>query len=65
VEARLSESKTLSEQLADQVAQKLVDAGLLRPERQQAVAIQIGNGKMKPDTWKLDIELALEKKPKQ
>ncbi len=61
----MSESKTLSEQLADRVAQKLSQAGLLRPERRQAIAIQIGNGKMKPDGWRFEIELALEKKPKQ
>lgn len=61
MEAYLSDLKTLSEQLAERVALKLVQAGFFRQERQQAVATQIANGKMKAETWKLDIELALEK----
>jgi hypothetical protein len=61
VEACLSDLGTLSEQLAERLVQKLVQAGFLRHERQQAVAMQIANGKMKAETWKLDIELALDK----
>ncbi len=57
----MSDSGTLSEQLAERVTKKLIEAGLLRHERQQAVATQIAGGKMKADTWKLDIELAVEK----
>ena len=56
----LSESRTLSEQLALRVAQSLVQAGLLRPERQDSIAAQIASGKIKSSEWQREIEMAAD-----
>ncbi len=57
----MSETKNLSEQLAARVADKLIETGLLRQERKQAMITELASGKMKPEAWKVHIELALDK----
>jgi len=61
----VSDSRTLSDQLADRVTKKLFDGGLLRQERLQSVAILISGGKMKPADWRQEIDLALAKGEKK
>jgi hypothetical protein len=65
VEAGVSDSRTLSDQLADRVTKKLSDGGLLRQERLQSVASLISGGKMKPADWRQEIDLALAKGEKK
>lgn len=50
-----------SEALSGQVVDRLIEAGLLRPEKRTALIAKISSGKMKGEDWKLEIDLALAK----
>lgn len=52
-----SPSETLSGELVD----RLIEAGLLRSERRDALVAKIASGTMKGEDWQLEIDLAIGK----
>lgn len=47
-----------SQILSSLVADKLIESGLLRPEKRAAFIGKMASGKLKGEDWKLEIELA-------
>ncbi len=52
---------TPSTALSKKASGLLVDAGLLRADKSEAVAAKIGTGAMTEGDWKNEIDLAVEK----
>jgi len=50
-----------SEALAREVVDRLIAAGLLRPDKRDALTAKIAAGNMKGEDWKLEIDLAQAK----
>lgn len=57
----MSDSENPSENLATRVVARLIEAGLLRAEKQDQLAAKISTGEMSGDDWKLEIDLATAK----
>jgi len=57
----MSDEAAPSAKLALEVADALIEAGLLRAEVREKVADQIASGKMKGSDWQTEIDLAVEK----
>lgn len=57
----MSDESVPSAQLALEVADALIAAGLLRAGVREKVAEQIASGKMKGNDWQSEIDLAVEK----
>ncbi|MGB5070343.1 MAG: hypothetical protein WBO28_05255 [Flavobacteriales bacterium] len=58
------DAKTPTEQLADRLRRRLLEEGLLKEDRMDAILPKIKSGKIKPEDWKMAIELSLKpKKP--
>lgn len=56
---------TPSEQLAAKILNRLIDMKLLTPDDRAKLLSKLAGGKLKPEDWRLAVELALgnEKKP--
>lgn len=50
-----------SEKLATLAVDRLIESGLLRGDKRDALIAKIGAGTMKAEDWKLEIDLASEK----
>jgi hypothetical protein len=57
----MNEGHTPSEHLASEVADALIEAGLLRADKREKIASQIANGTMKGSDWQSEIDFAVEK----
>jgi hypothetical protein len=57
----MNDESAPSAQLALEVADALIEAGLLRADMREKVADQIASGKMKGSDWQSEIDLAAEK----
>lgn len=57
--------KTPSETLATLVVKRMIEAGLLRTERQASLIEKISAGDMKGEDWKLEIEIMNDKVAQQ
>jgi hypothetical protein len=57
----MNEVPTSSEHLASEVADALIEAGLLRADRRDEIATKIATGQMKAEDWRWEIDLAVEK----
>jgi hypothetical protein len=53
--------KTPSEMLATLVVNRMIEAGLLRTEKQASLIEKISAGDMKGEDWKLEIEIMNDK----
>ncbi|MDN5874352.1 MAG: hypothetical protein L0H29_08240 [Sinobacteraceae bacterium] len=47
-----------SEALSTEVVDRLIEVGLLRGDKRDALIAKIASGKMKGEDWKLEIDLA-------
>jgi hypothetical protein len=47
-----------STQLADLVVNRLIEAGLMRPDQKQKMIQSIGSAEIKGSDWRLEIELS-------
>jgi hypothetical protein len=65
MENDMSEGHTPSEHLASEVADALIEAGLLRADKRDGIATKIATGQMKAEDWRLEIDLAVEKAVQQ
>ena len=61
----MTDAATPSAKLALAMVDRLIDAGLLRADKRDALAASIASGKMKEEDWKLEVELAVEKATKE
>lgn len=50
-----------STHLASEVADALIEAGLLRADKRDGIVAKIATGQMKGEDWRLEIDLAVEK----
>ena len=57
----MSDKKSLSETLAAQIVDQLIQSGLVCMEKRDSVVIKIASGAMKDFDWKNEINLAAEK----
>ena len=57
----MGETQTPSETLAAAAVARLIEVGLLRPERSDALAAKIASGRMTSEDWRLQLDLAGEK----
>jgi hypothetical protein len=57
----LTDNPSPSEALSKEVVDRLIEAGLLRTEKREALIAKIASGSMKGVDWKLEIELAQAK----
>ncbi|MCC6864410.1 MAG: hypothetical protein IT544_06385 [Rhodobacteraceae bacterium] len=57
----MSDKKSLSETLAAQIVDQLIQSGLVCMEKRDSVVIKIASGEMKDFDWKNEINLAAEK----
>ncbi len=57
----MSDTQSPSEILSSEVVDRLIEAGLLRAERRDALIASIASGGMKGDDWRVEIELAQAK----
>lgn len=57
----MSEVERPSAGLAAQVVDRLVEAGLVRPERRDHIQAKIASGTIKGEDWRLEIDAAAEK----
>jgi hypothetical protein len=61
MELEMTDTKSPSENLSNVVVDRLIQAGLVRAEKRDALIQKIADGTMSGLDWKLEIELALEK----
>jgi hypothetical protein len=61
MEGALTDDKSPSERLAALTVEQLIQSGLIRAEKRDAVISKIAAGRMKGEDWRLEIELSLEK----
>ena len=54
----MTETPPPSEALSTEVVDRLIEAGLLRADKRNALIARIASGKMKGEDWKLEIDLA-------
>ena len=57
----MSEDEVPSAKLAALTVDRLIQSGLLRADKRDALIAKIAAGTMKGDDWKLEIDLALAK----
>ncbi|MBU6207713.1 MAG: hypothetical protein KGQ42_08505 [Alphaproteobacteria bacterium] len=57
----MSDEKSPSKKLAALTVDRLIQSGLLRAERRDALVAEIAAGTMKGGDWKVEIELATAK----
>ena len=57
----MTDTKSPSENLSNVVVDRLIQAGLVRADKRDALIQKIADGTMSGLDWKLEIELALEK----
>ena len=54
----MTEGETPSAALAVATVDRLIEGGLLRPEKRDALIAKIAAGSMKGEDWRLEIDLA-------
>ena len=54
----MTDSVAPSEKLAALAVYRLIQSGLLRPDKREALISQIASGSMKGEDWKSEIDLA-------
>lgn len=59
----MSDEKSPSEKLATVTVDRLIQSGLLRATRRDALIAEIAAGTIKGGDWKVEIELATAKAP--
>ena len=57
----MSETDKPSVALANNLVDRLIESGLLRAERRDALAGKIASGTMRVEDWTLEVELAVAK----
>lgn len=60
----MTDEKSPSEKLATLIVDKLIESGLLRADKRDAVISKITSGQMKGLDWKNEIDFAVEKAAK-
>lgn len=56
----MADSETPSDQLTGVVVDAMVAAGLFRADLKSLLAGKIASGKMSPDDWRIELDLAAE-----
>lgn len=57
----MTDAPSPSEALSEQVVDRLIEAGLLRADKRDALVAKVACGGMKGEDWKLEIDLAQAK----
>lgn len=57
----MTDEKSPSEKLASLTVDHLIQSGLIRVEKRDAVIVKIAAGQMKGEDWRLEIDLGAEK----
>ena len=57
----MNDGHTPSQHLASEVADALIEAGLLRADKRDGIVAKIATGQIKGEDWRLEIDLAVEK----
>lgn len=57
----MTDTPSPSEALSTKAVDRLIEAGLLRPDKRDTLIAKIASGSMKGEDWRLEIDLAQAK----